>query len=63
MIRLPGIAINHTIAKPKILAAWPDGKLDVVAALKRMETVYTSADERWIIMGPGLRPVATANVP
>ena len=22
-----GVAINHTIAKPKILAAWPDGKL------------------------------------
>ena len=36
---------------------------DVIAALKRMETVRTCADERWIVMGPSLRPIATANIP
>src|ERR1044072_6709867 len=36
---------------------------DVVAALKRMETICTCSDERWIVMGPSLRPIATANIP
>ena len=36
---------------------------DVIAALKRMETIRTCADERWIVMGPSLRPIATANIP
>jgi hypothetical protein len=36
---------------------------DVIAALKRMETVCACADERWIIMGPSVRPIATANIP
>ncbi len=36
---------------------------DIVATLKRMETVLSVADERWIISGPSLRPIATANIP
>src|SRR4029077_4815182 len=32
---------------------------DVVASLKRMETIRAGADKRWIIMGPRLRPIAT----
>src|SRR5436190_8175345 len=35
---------------------------DVVATLKRMKTVRAGPDERWVIMGPCLRPVATENV-
>ena len=36
---------------------------DVIAALKRMETVRACADERRIVMGPSVRPIATANIP
>ncbi len=35
---------------------------DVIAALKRMETVRACADKRWIIMGPRFWPIATENV-
>jgi hypothetical protein len=35
---------------------------DVIAALKRMETVRARADKRWIIMGPRFWPIATENV-
>src|SRR5438034_11244561 len=31
---------------------------DVIAALKRMETVRACADKRWIIMGPRFWPIA-----
>jgi hypothetical protein len=36
---------------------------DVVAALKQMETVRSVANERWIVIGPRLRPIATTNIP
>jgi 2-C-methyl-D-erythritol 4-phosphate cytidylyltransferase len=35
---------------------------DVIAALKWMETVRPGADERWIIVSPSVRPIATENV-
>src|SRR6266567_2587346 len=36
---------------------------DVIATLKRMETVLAVANERWVVIGPGLRPVATTYIP
>src|SRR6266536_1005617 len=36
---------------------------DVVATLKRMETVRTVANERWVVIGPSPRPIATTNIP
>ena len=35
---------------------------DVVAALKRMKPVCAGADQRGIVMRPGLRPIAAENV-
>jgi hypothetical protein len=34
----------------------------VIATLKWMETVRPGADEGWIIVSPGVRPIATENV-
>src|SRR6266705_4662378 len=34
----------------------------IVATLKRMEPVGSVADERWVVMGPSLGPVAAANI-
>ena len=35
---------------------------DVVATLKRMKTIPTVANERWVVIGPSLRLIATTNI-
>src|SRR5437016_8667768 len=35
---------------------------DVIATLKWMETVRPGADQGWIIVSPGVRPIAAENV-